>query len=66
MLLENPVMMLADSSDNGCTLLEEMLIELVKDTSLTSHHQYLLLALLIDYSQVFGRSRDELGQTDVL
>ena len=66
MLMENPVMMLAVSSDNGCTLLEEMLIELVKDTSLSSHHLYLLLALLIDYSQVFAQSRDELGHTDVL
>ena len=48
--MENPVIMLAVSSDNGCTLLEEMLIELVKDISLSSHHQYLLLTLLIDNS----------------
>ena len=52
--------------DNGCASLEEMLMELMKDTSLSSHHQDLLLALLIDYSDVFAWSRDELGHTDVL
>ena len=40
-------MVLAIITDNGCALLEEMLIELVKDTSLSSYHQDLLLALLI-------------------
>ena len=46
--------------------LEEMLIELVKNSSLASHHQDLLLALLMEYSDVFARSRDKLGRTDVL
>ena len=52
--VENTVMVLAVSGDNGCAPLEEMLIELVKDTSLSSHHQDLLLALLLDYSDVFA------------
>ena len=64
--VENTVMVSAVSSDNGCTPLEEMLIELVKDTSLSSHHQDLLLALLMEYSDVFAWSRDELGRTDAL
>ena len=59
-------MVSAVSSDNGCAPLEEMLIELVKDSSLSGHHQDLLLALLMEYSDVFSRSRDELGRTDVL
>ena len=46
--------------------LEDMLIELVKDSSLSSHYQDLLLALLMEYSDVFAQSRDELGHTDVL
>ena len=64
--VKNTVTVLAVSSDNGCVPLEEMLIELVKDSSLSSHHQDLLLALLMEYSDVFARSRDELGRTDVL
>ena len=64
--VENTVMVLAVSTDNGCTPLEEMLIELVKDSSLSTHHQDLLLALLMEYSDVFARSRDELGRADVL
>ena len=51
--------------EGGCASLE-MLMELVKDTSLSSYHQDLLLALLIDYSDVFARSKDELGCTDLL
>ena len=62
--VENTVMVSAVSSDNGCTPLEEMLIELVKDSSLASHHQDLLLALLMEYLDVFARSRDELGRTE--
>ena len=64
--VENTVMVSAVSSDIGCAPLEEMLIELVKDSSLSGHHQDLLLALLMEYSDVFARSRDELGRTDVL
>ena len=41
-------------------------MELVKDTSLSSHYQDLLLTLLIYYSDVFAWSKDELGCTDVL
>ena len=33
---------------------------------MSSHHQDLLLALLMEYSNVFAQSRDELGHTDVL
>ena len=64
--VENTVMVSAVGGDNGDALLEEMLTELVEKTSLSSHHQDLLLALLIDYSDIFARSRDELGRTDVL
>ena len=64
--VENTVIVSAVSGDNGCAPLEEMLIELVKDSSLSGHHQDLLLALLMEYSDVFARSRDELGRTDVL
>ena len=42
------------------------LIELVKDTSLSSHQQDLLLASLIEYWDMFARSRDKLGCTDML
>ena len=52
--------------EGGCASLEEMLMEFVKDISLSSHHQDLLLVLLIDYSDVFAQSKDELGRTDVL
>ena len=38
----------------------------MKDTSLSSQHQDLLLTLLLDYSNVFARSKDELGRTDLL
>ena len=65
-IVENTVMVSAVSSDNECAPLEEILIELVKDSSLSGHHQDLLLALLMEYSDVFARSRDELGHTDVL
>ena len=41
-------------------------MEIVKNTSLSSHHQDLLLTLLLDYSDVFARSKDELGRTDLL
>ena len=65
-IVEDTVMVSAVCSDNGCVPLEEMLMELVKDTSLSSDHQDLLLTPLIDYSDVFARSKDELGHTDVL
>ena len=65
-IVENTVVVLAINDDSGSAPLEEMLMELVKDTSLSNHHQDLLLTLLIDYSDVFARSRDELGCTDVL
>ena len=53
-IVENTAMASAVSTDNGCALLEEMLIELVKDTSLSSYHQDLLLAFLMEYSDVFA------------
>ena len=53
-IVENTAMVSAVSTDNGCALLEEMLTELVKDTSLSSYHQDLLLALLMEYSDVFA------------
>ena len=65
-IVENTVVVSAVNDDRGYAPLEEMLIELVRDTSLSSHHQDLLLTLLIDYSDVFARSKDELGRTDVL
>ena len=55
--VENMVVVSAVSSDNRCAPLEEMLIELVKDTSLSSHHQDLLLALLMEYSDVCSIQR---------
>ena len=54
------------SDSNKDTVLEDMLMEIVKGTSLSSHHQDLLLTLLLDYSDVFARSKDELGHTDLL
>ena len=39
---------------------------IVKDTSLSSQHLDLLLTLLLDYSDVFAHSKDELGRTDLL
>ena len=65
-IVENTVVVSAVNDDSGSAPLEEMLMELVKDTSLSSHHQDLLLTLLIDYSDIFARSKDELGHTDVL
>ena len=53
-IVEDTVMVSAVCGDNGCVPLEEMLVELVKDTSLSSDHQDLLLTLLIDYSDVFA------------
>ena len=53
-IVENTVVVSAVNDDRGCAPLEEMLIELVRDTSLSSHHQDLLLTLLIDYSDVFA------------
>ena len=64
--VENTVMVSADSSDNGYTPLEEILIESVKDFSLSTHHWDMLLPLLMEYSDVFAQSRDQLGCTNVL
>ena len=41
--------------------LEEVFQELVKNTSLSSHQQDLSLALLLEYSDVFVISKDQLG-----
>ena len=41
-------------------------MDIVKDTSLSSQHQDLLLTLPFDYSDVFACSKDELGCTDLL
>ena len=38
----------------------------MKHTSLSNHQQDLLLALLLEYSDVFAISKDQLGRTDVL
>jgi len=46
--------------------LEDTLADLVKDASLSSHQQGLLLMLIVNYSNVFARSKSELGHTDVL
>ena len=63
----NDVVAVSSVSDsNKDTVLEDMLMEIVKGTSLSSHHQDLLLTLLLDYSDVFARSKDELGRTDLL
>ena len=43
-----------------------MLGGLVKDTSLSDHHQDLLMTLLLEYSDVLARMKDELGCTNVL
>ena len=51
--------------DDDCIPLEEVLVDMVKDTSLSSHQQDLLM-LLVDYSDVFAGSKSELGCTDVL
>ena len=40
--------------------------ELVKDTSLSDHHQDLLLTLLLKYLDVLARTKDELDHTNVL
>ena len=54
-------MVSAVGGDNGDAYSEEILTELVRDTSLSSNHQDVLLTLLIDYSDVFARSMG-LGQ----
>ena len=41
-------------------------MEIVKNTSLCSHHQDLLLTLFLHYSDVFARSKDKLGRTYLL
>ena len=43
-----------------------MLGGLVEDTSLSDHHQDLLMTLLLEYSDVLARMKDELGCTNVL
>jgi len=56
----------AVSSDDGCAPLEEVLADLLKDTSLSTHQQDLFLTLLLDYTDVFARSKSELGRADLL
>ena len=46
--------------------LEEVFQEIVKSTSVSSHQEDLLLALLLEYSDVFAISKDQLGRTDVI
>ena len=54
----NDVVAVSSVSDgNNDTVLEDMLMEIVKNASLSSHHQDLLLTLLLDYSDVFARSK---------
>lgn len=59
-VVQDPVTVSACGDGEGDTL-EDILTKLVKETSLPSHHQDLLLALLLDYSGVFAQSKDELG-----
>ena len=65
-VMEDTVKVSAVGGDKERPLIEEMLMELVKETSLTGQHQDLLLTLLLDYSDIFARSKDELGRTDLL
>ena len=65
-VMENMVKVSAVGGDKERPLIEEMLMELVKETSLSGQHQDLLLTLLLDYSDIFARSKDELGRTDLL
>ena len=60
------VVAVSSVSDSNEDTLLETLMDIVKDTSLSSQHQDLLLTLLLDYSDVFARSKDELGRTDLL
>ena len=46
--------------------LEAIFQEIVKSTSMSNHQQDLLLALLLEYSDDFAISKDQLGRTDVL
>ena len=46
--------------------LEVIFQEIVKSTLMLNHQQDLLLALLLEYSDVFAISKDQLGRTDVL
>ena len=50
------VAVLSVNDGNKDTVLEDMLMEIGKNTSLSSHDQDLLLTLLLDYSDVFARS----------
>ena len=63
---EPDVVAVSSVSDSNEDTLLETLMDMVKDTSLSSQHQDLLLTLLLDYSDVFARSKDELGRTDLL
>lgn len=63
---EDTVPVATVGGDECCIPLEEVLADLVKDTSLPDHQQDLLLMLLVDYSDVFARSKSELGRTNVL
>ena len=51
-VVENTVIISEVCDDKECSLLEEMLLELVKDTSLAGQHQDLLLTLPIDYLDI--------------
>ena len=63
---ETDVVAVSSVSDSNEDTLLEMLMDIVKDTSLSSQYQDLLLTLLLDYSNVFARSKDQLGRTDLL
>ena len=62
----NDVPVSAVSGEEGYTSLEEALAGLVKDMLLSPQQQDLLMALLLDYADVFAQSKSELGRTDVL
>ena len=46
--------------------LEDVFHELVDSTSLNDNHKQLLFTLLMDYSDIFAISKDQLGRTDIL
>ena len=52
-MMENTVKVSAVGGDKERPLIEEMLMELVKETSLSGQHQDLLLTLLLDNIQIF-------------
>ena len=46
--------------------LEDVFHEIVDSTSLTDNHRQLLFTLLMDYSDIFAVTKDQIGRTDIL